>query len=291
MEKLAALDGEELEALRADRRTASAERRRGLVGEERLNGLALDRDRSSGRRHRMSVLRSQRTASSMQDENEDPALGVCRRVGSSRSSSMNTVANRLAPSPPRMPPPRAANRSSADPPFPVAAVYSRERVAVPSLPLENFYAGVLPSPSQFRVDMRRLPARSLLPSTSFCPRVAILQYHVQSGLLNQFEDDIGELEIPSEDRVFSSMNLYYKKAAVGSARSACAGCGQIFPLDVLWRRILRDGMSHLEKSADFVSRWGELTPSQKAAQNVVDVEGTLMAMARPLVRETDWTGL
>ena len=132
------------------------------------------------------------------------------------------------------------------------------------------------------------------------PRAAVLVYHIQSGLLREFEapnNDMNGLfedvdEAKEEECLLTAVENFNKGIGQDEEYVGCASCGIICRSSLCDKiQLGNHALDHLVLCAEFTKRWKKLQPVFRAAHNVTEFSNNrLYATAYTLIDQKDNTG-
>lgn len=104
-------------------------------------------------------------------------------------------------------------------------------------------------------------------------------------MLGQYEDDIDELSVPTYAVQYEAVSRFRAHTHQHGERDACAGCGQIFSVNLLCKHSLgSDDLTHLKKNDAFTTEYNARAELGKSAHNVSLFNGQLFAIVPDLVK-------
>ena len=156
----------------------------------------------------------------------------------------------------------------------------------------------------------RLPTEStILKDFEQDPRIAVLVYHIQSGLLHEYESSFDSLKIFDDDSIDNDEKELFVNTedeqkhiteaikrfneCIGQEHDyvGCAGCGQIYRMRECKEICLSDNrVDHLIVSREFSSFWEDLSEVSKAAYHVLKFENKVYAVAPSLIHPNKHSG-
>ena len=156
----------------------------------------------------------------------------------------------------------------------------------------------------------QLPTEStILKDFEQDPRAAVLVYHIQSGLLHEYESSFDSLKIFDDDAIDNDekelfVNTEGEKEHITEAIKrfnecigqeddyvGCAGCGQMYRKSECKEICLSDNsVNHLIVSREFSSFWEDLSEVSKAAHHVLKFENKIYAVAPSLIHPNKHSG-
>lgn len=133
------------------------------------------------------------------------------------------------------------------------------------------------------------------------PHAAVLVYHIQSGLLNEFEapkDEMkdlfqGDSNKEKEDSILlNAIEKFNNTIGQDEEYVGCAGCGIICRSSLCNKLKLGNStIDHLVLNEEFSEQWKKKEPVYQSAHNVTKYSnGSLYATSYKLIDQTDFSG-
>jgi hypothetical protein len=147
----------------------------------------------------------------------------------------------------------------------------------------KLHEGEIDEPYLGRMD---LPEAEDLRDFESDPMKALMVYHRQSGLINEYEDTLESYKKVSEVDISTCVRGYQDAIGQESGRNGCAACGQNFlNSEMTWRTLGHKDLNHLVRPAEFTDTWMKKSELGKSTMHIVEHRGELFAVASELINE------